>query len=199
MVWIALGLLLVMGVIWGFRRLARSTVYLSHPGGFVAHSFAKRQKLRPVPRDRYERILQRFVQGNLFDALWIAHHPKGDDEGGLTVSLEEDEVRMDVSFLALKEPDRLAAFRERMESWEYAPTSENPWNIGMGEDLESVTLEYRFERDLEKVRQVVERALETLEGPAGSEVFVHAWRSQDGPIGMGIKVVPDRDVLAEVP
>jgi hypothetical protein len=199
MAWLAITVVIAAMLAWvAFRLRHGGTIYLSYPGGFRSYSFgAGESEPRSVPRDRYERILRRLIQGDLFDFLWISHN--SEDDGGLGLYLEEGEVEMHVSFLSLKEPERLADFRQSMRTWGYTPTAEDPWNEGMGEDLESVTFRYRFEKDLECVRQAAERALGALEGPAGSELFVQAWRSQDGPRGTGIKVVPKRDVLAEVP
>jgi hypothetical protein len=197
--WIALAVLFAITVSWiAFRLRGGGTVYFSRPNGYRALTLGSESELRPVPLDRYDRILHRFIQGDLFDSIWIANHPK-DDDGGLVLSLGGDEVEMTVSFVVFKEPERLAAFRQCMKSWGYAPVAEDPWNVGMGEDFESIAFKYRFERDVEQVRQVVERALHTLEGPAGTEVYVNAWRSQDGPGQLGIRVVPRQDILAEVP
>jgi hypothetical protein len=184
--------------VWAAKRLRGATVYFSHSLGFTAYRFGSEEDdIRPVPRDRYERILRRFAQGDLFDTLWVSL--RHDPNGGVVLSLEEDETQMDVSFRSLKEPERLAAFREGMARNGHLPAEENPWNVGLGVDSESVTLEYRLPTDYEGLSEAVDRALSLLQEPEGNAMFVHAWRSQDGPHGVGIKVQPRRDVLAEVP
>lgn len=198
-VWLILTVVIAAAVAWAaFILLRGGTVYMPRPDGYTAFSPGGGDELRPVPRDRYDRILRRFIRGDLFDSLWIAHQPK-DGQGGLTLHLDGDEVEMEVSFLSLKDPDRLAAFRKSMKSRGYAAAKEDPWNVGLGQDLESVTLEYRFKKDLDGIRKAVEGALDKEDGPAGDEVYVYVWRSQDGPGGTGIKVVLRKDVLAEVP
>jgi hypothetical protein len=115
------------------------------------------------------------------------------------LSLDGKEIQMDVSFLSLKEPARLAAFRKGMASLGHVPVQEDPWNVGLGKDLESVTLEYRFPKDLPRIKEAVDQALVVLEGPSGDAMFVNLWHSKDGPSGSGIKVELKRDILSEVP
>jgi len=174
------------------------TIYIPRANGFRAISIgASDHKLRPVSIDRYERILRRFVVGDLFDNLWIAHDPKG-NYGGFVFSLEGRRIELDVSFRPLAEPDRLAAFRQAMEAWNYVLASENRWNVGLGDHSESVTLRYRFARKTDLL-QVAERVLTVLDGPRGDMMCVHAWRSQDGPQRGRITVIRSKDLLAEIP
>ncbi|RYG19176.1 hypothetical protein EON82_21775 [bacterium] len=199
MVWIAAALGIAVAVALALRWLRGATVYWAHRYGYTAYSFGvgEDDKLRPVSRERYERILARFVQGDLFDALWVSRVL--DRYGGVVLSNEGVEIELSLSFRSLKETERMEAFRERMAELGHTPTEEHPWNVGMGEDMESLRLEYVLPKDLDRIGDVVDQALEALQGEGGETVFVHAWRSQDGPTGVGLKVRRERDVLAEIP
>ena len=193
---------LVAAVLLGaflIRKLRHSTVYLSGSFGFVGMTFGKGEddRLQPVSRDRYERILERFVQGDLFDTLWVSM--EFDRYGGVVLSHEEGEIEMSISFRILKEPDRARTFREQMTTWGYPAPEENQSNVGFGPDSESLDLNYRLVNDFQQLLQAVDRTLGALQGGVDDVIFVHAWRSQDGPTGTGIKVNPMKDVLAEVP
>jgi hypothetical protein len=176
-----------------------ATVYLSHPMGYTAFNFgtSAESKLRPVSRDRYERILARFVQGDLFDELWVSLND--DEYGGLVLSNEGVETELSVSMPFLKEPERIDSFRTRMASFGYLPTDEQPFNVGMGDDMESLMLDYRVPTEFGALRRAADVALEALQGRARETMFVHAWRSKDGAGRFWITVRLPRDVLSEVP
>jgi hypothetical protein len=144
------------------RRLRGATVYLSGPFGFVGMSSkGEDDKLQPVTRDRYERVLQRFVDGDLFDNLLISRQL--DPQGGVVIGHEDYGVGLEISFHSLKEPERLAQFCEKMASAGYIPFEENPWDVGLGLDMECLTLEYRFANDFDLLLEAVDFSLELLQ------------------------------------
>lgn len=196
--WLLAVFVLALGIFVVYR-LRGATVYLSNPMGYTAINFgtSEEDKLRPVSRERYERLLARFAKGDLFDELWVSH--VHDRYGGVVLSNEGEETELSLSFRSLKEPDRIDAFRERMAACGYRPTEEHPYNVGMGEAMESLRLEYVLPTDLDEVRRATDLALTALQGEAGESIFVYPWRSQDGPGRFWITVRPPRDVLSEVP
>ena len=194
MVWLALAGAFIFSV-WAVRRMHGSTIYFSHPLGFTA--FGGGELLSLVPKDRYERILQEFIRAELFDSLHVTL--RNDTHSGIALGHQDDQVEMSASFLRLKEPDRVTAFRHGMKDMGYTTADEQAWNVGLGEDSESLTLSYRCAVDLGQAQGMVQRALELLEGRYSDDFFVYAWRTQDGPSKVGVKVVPRSDILAHVP
>jgi hypothetical protein len=198
-VWVIVAIAAVASLAWVLSKLNGATVYRSHDAGFSAYTLGSASAApRAVSAERFERVLERFVRGDLFDGLSV-HRQGSGDQGGVGLFMEGGRVEASISFLRLKEPERVAAFRDRMAAHGYTTTDETEWNVGMGIDLDSVTLDYELPRRVEDIRLWVWRALEAEAAEPVRDVAVVLWSSKDGPGDSGIRIVPHRDYLREVP
>ncbi len=170
-------------------------VYLSHPsGGFTGYGIE--ENLTPISEERWQRILQVFVKGELFDCLHLTRH--NDPYGGFTLAHREGEVELMCSFLVLKFPEKVTAYRDAMKSCGYIPADEFPWNVGLGEDMENLSLTYRCQPEFQAVLELSQHALDLLDGPS-KDLYIHIFRSQDGPDGRGVKVIKPQNILEQIP
>lgn len=192
--WIVLVAILVV-VALAIQRMRGATIFISGPFGFTA--FGCREVLVPVKRDRFERILRAFLRAEIFDNL---HASTGDDaHSGLALSHKDGLIELSCTFLALKEPDRILEFRDGMSKFGYPLTEARPWNVGLGVDMECVTLKYEADASFDSLIVMIDRTLVLLDGGPKGNLYVSVWRTSDGPHGTGIKVVPPQDLLGQVP
>lgn len=185
-----LGLLLIAAAIFVRRR----GYTFFHPFGFIASKAM--EGLRPVARDRYARILDRFFQGDRFDTLWLSH--ADGEEGGLILTRVESQIELSVSFFPLKEPDRILAFRNQMTLWGLTEPEESHGNVGLGADHEVLTLDYRVPPDEESLRPLIDRILGYLQGPPGETIYVAAWQTYPLPQGFALRLNPSESVLDKI-
>ena len=95
MLWLAAAVLLIpltaARLLFGLRN-----AQLNFPGGFISSVSGSGNRLQPASPDRYERLLARYVKGDLFDSLWVAHREATDS--GIVMSHERPQTEISVGF-----------------------------------------------------------------------------------------------------
>jgi hypothetical protein len=195
LVWLAVGVVVCV-VAFAFLRYFRgSTVYVSNEsGGYTAYGASETATL--VSKDRYDRILQSFIRRDIFDILSVGRVQ--DDRQGLGMLHDHGKILIMTSFLRLKNPEKITSFRDAMKKLGYVPSTEHPWNVGLGEDMESLSLYYQCEAKFEPLRDISNHALTLLDAKPITEYFVSVSRSDDMDFSK-FKVVPRRKLLDELP
>ncbi|MEI8281952.1 MAG: hypothetical protein WCG75_06075 [Armatimonadota bacterium] len=178
------------------RYFRGSTIYFSNSsGGYTA--YGDREVATQVSKDRYERILHSFIRQDIFDLFTVSQLQ--DPQAGVGMFHLNGKVEVNCSFLRLKTPEKVDVFRDAMKKLGYVPANEHPWNIGMGDQAESITITYQCAEDFNSLRDLVEHALELREGKSSGSFYVHVGRTQDLIGKEKVKVVPQRNLLDQVP
>ncbi len=195
MVWFIVTVVVCV-VAFAFLRYFRgSTVYVSNESGDYS-AYGASETATPVSKDRYNRILQSFIRRDIFDILSVARGQ--DDRQGLGMFHDHGKILIMVPFRRLKNPEKITSFRGAMKRLGYIPSKEHPWNVGLGEDMESVSLYYQSEARFEPLRDITNHALTLLDARPLTEYFVSVSRSDDLDFSK-FKVVPRRKLLDELP
>lgn len=197
MAWLTIVVVLGIAFFAVLRYFRGSRVYVMNSYGYTAYGGSK--ELTLIPPDRFDRILQALVIRNKFDILHVSH--QNDPYGGLILSYLSGKIELRFSFLRIKNAAKVKSFKQAMKEVGYVPTNEHPWNVGLGEDMEAVTLTYECKPDFAAVRKMTYSSLDLVDGPDSNHYYVYLGRSDDGPngSGSGIKVVPEKNILDRIP
>jgi hypothetical protein len=122
-----------------------------------------------------------------------------DPQAGLGILHRNGKVEIMCSFLRLSNPEKVESFRDAMKKLGYIPAVEQPWNVGLGDQLESITLTYDCSADFISLRDLVGHAMELREEKSTGVFYVHVGRTQDLIGKESVKVVPQRNLLDQVP
>ena len=137
------------------------------------------------------------ILGVPFDCLHVSH--RNDQYAGVVLSRTNGKIELMVTILRLKEPKKLAVYRDGMRKWGYTPTDDYPTNVGFGIDSESQLLTYDCDPDFGKVAKMTQTSLDLVDVGKGDSIYVYPWSSSDGAPSSGIKIVTATDYLGKVP
>ena len=179
----------------GLRSLRGARLYVSNPSGYTAFGGGS-EILTLVPKDRYERVLKAMIAGVPFDCLQISRN--NDLYRGIVLSRRNGKIELMITILRLKEPKKLATFRDGMKSHGYTPTADYATNVGLGFDMEQQLLEYECDPDFAKVAAMASHSLDLAEGKE-DQIYVYPWSSSDGAPSSGIRIVTPTDYLSKLP
>ncbi|MGV3615052.1 MAG: hypothetical protein ACO1SV_06930 [Fimbriimonas sp.] len=116
----------------------------------------------PVSRDRYERIVQRFIAGDFSDHLAIWH--PADPEFQLTLLPENGEIQILLPFTLPREADRLASLQAALAKDGHAPKNVHRVRARIG--IKVHILDYRAPAAPEPILALTDAILSHLQGPS---------------------------------
>ncbi|RYG29309.1 hypothetical protein EON81_26955 [bacterium] len=171
-------------------------LYISHPLGFYAFH-ASAGQVHTVDSDRFQRIVLRLLEGDLFDGISVSRIRE--DADGIILSVDKGALELSVTFRNRKEARKAREFRAQMKAWGYSAADENVWNIGLGDEMESHSIDYLIPLNSETILDLIPRVLTHLEGEETGSYWVTAWRSKDGPgAGRGISIRRPLDPIPQI-
>lgn len=107
--------------------------------------------------------------------------------------MDGNDLEIWCDFRPARDIENIRRFAGAMKQEGYEPTIE-PWNVGLGEDLESVSVKYRLPCDAALVERLTYICLDSLQGSGGVDLHVRAALIKDGPGGK-VKFERKRDPL----
>jgi len=191
--WMILGgaCLLIVLTVAVLAWIRRSTVYFVGNSGYVAYSVSE-PPAHHVTDAEFNKVIRRFLPGDLFDMLWVS---RSDDRySGLMLTLEGGSPVLSVSFKTQSEQAKLKSFKDALSPLGYVPTENSDGHNGvLTEEYRVTMLEYTLPKSAEAVVEVVNAALANLDPSVKSEYYVSGSSFANGPgASPGVKSEPAR-------
>lgn len=153
--------LVVGGYLW--MKATRTSLYWFTGHGFRAQQFHESPPHRKATADEIRTAIRALLEKRVIDCLMIFASPEPHAEGVSFDSIYGD-LRLSMQFLVSKELECKARCIEALAGLGLEPLKEHPWNVGMGPDLEMVTVSFPIAEDADVLYEAAEVALAARTG-----------------------------------
>ncbi len=192
MIWVGLVVaFLVILLVAAFLILRKGTLYFPNDSGYVAFSSGAKEARRRITRQQFASLLPIVFQGQKIDFLQISYNDGEND--GVVISNDGNEITLWRDFRPATDSESIIKFKEAMTREGYVP-SIDPWNVGLGPEMESISINYSLPADASLIERLVYISLDTLEGNSDGDLYANADLIGNGP-GDKIAFKKKRDLL----